>query len=73
MKLKELKKHMYGYKAVGSEGYGVFVFWGTGTEMEDMLRMERNIPLESMEEVKELHRALGKLIRDWGDTDCMKH
>lgn len=65
MGIKELKKYCYGYKRVNEEEYSILVFWGSSPELQDMLSVETHIFLGDMDDVKMLHRALGRLIKDW--------
>lgn len=67
--IKELKKYCYGYKKVNEDEYSLLVFWETSSELKDLLSVDAHIHLGDMDDVKMLHKALGRLIRDWDNKE----
>lgn len=69
-----MERYMYGYKTVNKKDknkndYGVFIFWGTGPEINDLVKIDEHIHLADMDDVKKLHYTLDQMIKDWGETD----
>lgn len=65
-----MEKQIMGYKSEEGTEYGVLIYWGTGPELKDLVKVKNHIKFDDMDEMIWLYVTLGKMIEDWGDTEC---
>ena len=61
-----MQRQLLAYKDIVHGGYAVMVCVTTGTELADIRKYENIYHFETMDDVKEMAKALNGIVKKWG-------
>ena len=61
-----MQRQLLAYKDIVHGGYAVMVCVSTGTELADIRKYENIYHFETMDDVKEMAKALNGIVDKWG-------
>lgn len=64
-----MQRQLLAYKYIIHGGYAVMVCVSTGTELADIRKYENIYHFETMDDVKEMAKALNGIIERWGEDE----